>query len=168
MASIIKADQWQSTAGIVKQTVLQVVHWQSPYGEVTVAGNGTASLGSQSITVQSGSRIYVHYWTSQYTSIPTNTSWNGRVYPLINGSVFPYGEADAFNHTFYDDAASGARLRHTYSSFLVSNTLTAGAYTIDLQCSSYNQPITFNYQSGTFSSPTNNRRARMVLMEIAG
>jgi hypothetical protein len=169
MASTLKFDTWQSTAGVAKQAIIQIINWQSPYGEVTVAANGSGSLGTQTIAVQSNSRLYVHWWTSQYTSIPNNTSWNGKVIPKINGSYFPYAEDDAFNHQFYDDAASGARLRHVYSSFVVSNNLTAGTYTIELVCSAYNQIVTFNYQSGTpSSSPSNNRRSRMVIMEIAG
>jgi hypothetical protein len=166
--SIVRADVWQNSVGVARQTVVQVIPWISPFGEVTVAANGSGSLGSQSISVQSNSRIAVHWWTAQYTSIPNTTNWNGRIIPLLNGSAFPNADADAFNHLFYDDAGSGARLRHGYSSFVVSNNLTAGTYTIEMQASSYNQIITFNYQAGAVGSPVNNRRARMMIMEIAG
>jgi hypothetical protein len=169
MASILQFDSWQSATGTAKQSIIQVIHWQSPYGEISVSSGSTGSLGTQSITVLGNSRIYVHWWTSQYTSIPNQTSWNGRVLPVINGSNFPYLDQDGFNHQFYDDGATGARLRHVYSSFAVSNTLSAGTYTIDLQCSTYNATVTFNYQAGTpSSSPNNNRRSRMLVMEIAG
>ena len=168
MPSYAQFDSWQSTAGIAKQTIIQMIHFQSPYGEVSVASNGTGTLGSQTVTVQANSRLYIHVMSSQYTTIPNATNWNGRVIPTINGSYFPYAEQDAYNHAFYDDAGSSTRIRHIQSHFVVSNNLTAGTYTINLECSTYNGIVTFNYQSGTQSSPNNNRRARMLIMEVAG
>lgn len=94
MASIIKADEWQNSAGIKVGTVLQVVNVYSSGTTTTTAtypGVGLAGMAT-SITIRQGSIIFAIVRAGAYGANSSAWASTGRIILDRGGSIQAHSE----------------------------------------------------------------------------
>lgn len=171
MASIIKADKWQTSAGVTRSTVLQTLHYRGTVADISIT-TGWAWLVTGSITISEGSKIYADVHSGQIIRTNTIADYNPQLfmYYVAGSSITTNASPSIYfgmdpDHLWYGAAngSSGPERIFTLNRGLTGN-LTAGTYTVGVTCSIYNS----TGRSMTFNAQGTGRAAALTLMEVQG
>lgn len=151
MVSVAKFDQWQSTAGVTRNAVLQVVQSISTT-PVVVQSNSPVDIGvSASITPSSATSKILAFWNIQGE---TQASNGGFTASLVRNSTTVFNNS-GLNYDNYLSTSADIVSSRMY----LDSPATTSAITYKIQCSTYST-VSVRFQNNTLPST-------LVLMEIA-
>lgn len=160
MTSYAKFDKWQSTAGVTRQSVIQVQEYRSIAGPKSGTDSASVVIMTANITTQANSKLYIIWHSGQLQK--SIGQCNPKIQFFIDGVE---SGSWATNHYFYPDGgATTDTFRPVFTTPFITNSLGPGEHVIEIVGSAYNGTITYDYQSD--SQPS--RRSRMTIMEISG
>lgn len=166
MASILRFDTWQNSAGVAKQTVIQAV--ESVYtGQATYSGMSTWTNGPLAATITPSS-------TSSRIVILSYIVWdiNGETTCLFrftrNGATFSLG-ADGYASQFGEGNNGNTSWATQTSQMMVDSPGTTSAVTYQLQMYPYDSGRTVYYNRSVSGGGVDNafRTSRIVLLEMS-
>lgn len=153
MASIIKADIWQSSTGLTKQTVIKTYHFESPASTVNDTASFVPTPFSITVTPTSSTSRFA-LWYSNWANVSTNVTHGCATFYRNNINL---GNAYGFAN-FY--TSSGGYTEFFLAMNYVDSPGTANQinYTVYIR----------DEGSGTFTNGSGVRKGSFIIQEIAG